>query len=214
MLPVYIVTILLWIQQSITLLYPHWYNTLLYTRLIDTAIYHVIIHLWIQQSITWQDPDGYSNLISQCIPIDTVIYCVSILITIQHTFMLRYPYWYSNLLRYYTSIDTAIYHVTTLLLIQQSILLASYRYKIYYVTILMLIQQSINWYNNNSWFSPVPRPTPDAAQATADAHGCASSGATGETQCPSSRSRLCYVLLFIVFHVLSFLLSDIPGPRP
>ena len=59
--------------------------------------------------------------------------------------------------------------------------------------------------------SLVPRPTPDAAQATADAHGCASSGAAGGTQCPSSRSRLCYVLLF--YCVSCFVIFVIRYPR-
>jgi len=53
------------------------------------------------------------------------------------------------------------------------------------------------------------RLTPDAAQATAEAHGCASSGAAGGTQCPSSRPRICHLCYHIVFSVLPFVLSDI-----
>ena len=58
---------------------------------------------------------------------------------------------------------------------------------------------------NNSCLSPVPRLMPDAAQATTDANGCASSGAAGGTQRPRSRPRICYVLLsycvscFVIF---------------
>ena len=53
------------------------------------------------------------------------------------------------------------------------------------------------------------RLTPDAAQATAEAHGCASSGAAGGTQRPSSRPRICHLCYHIVFSVLPFVLSDI-----
>jgi len=45
------------------------------------------------------------------------------------------------------------------------------------------------------------RLTPDAAQATAEAHGCASSGAAGGTQRPSSRPRICHLCYHIVFSV-------------
>ena len=44
--------------------------------------------------------------------------------------------------------------------------------------------------------------------------GCASPGAAGGTQRPSPRPRPCHVCYHIVFRVLPFLLSDIPGPRP
>ena len=64
---------------------------------------------------------------------------------------------------------------------------------------------------NNSCLSPVPRPTPDAAQATADAHGCASSGAAGGTQRPRSRPRICYVLLS--YCVSCFVIFVIRYPR-
>ena len=53
------------------------------------------------------------------------------------------------------------------------------------------------------------RLTPDAAQATAEAHGCASSGAAGGTQRPSSRPRICHLCYHIAFSVLPFVLSDI-----
>ena len=53
------------------------------------------------------------------------------------------------------------------------------------------------------------RLTPDAARATAEAHGCASSGAAGGTQRPSSRPRICHLCYHIVFSVLPFVLSDI-----
>ena len=58
---------------------------------------------------------------------------------------------------------------------------------------------------DNARLSPVSRLTPAAAQATADAHGCASPGAAGGTQRPRSRPRICYVLLsycvscFVIF---------------
>jgi len=60
-------------------------------------------------------------------------------------------------------------------------------------------------------FPPISlsRLTPDAAQATAEAHGCASSGAAGGTQRPSSRPRICHLCYHIVFSVLPFVLSDI-----
>jgi hypothetical protein len=64
---------------------------------------------------------------------------------------------------------------------------------------------------NNSCLSPVSRLTPVAAQATADAHGCASSGAAGGTQRPSSSPRLCYVLLS--YCVLCFAMFVIRYPR-
>ena len=64
---------------------------------------------------------------------------------------------------------------------------------------------------NNSRLSPVPRPTPDAAQATANAHGCASPGAAGGTQCPRSRPRICYVLLS--YCVSCFVIFVIRYPR-
>jgi len=64
---------------------------------------------------------------------------------------------------------------------------------------------------NNSCLSPASRLTPVAAQATADAHGCASSGAAGGTQRPSSSPRLCYVLLS--YCVLCFAMFVIRYPR-
>jgi len=66
---------------------------------------------------------------------------------------------------------------------------------------------------NNSCPSPVSRLTPVtvAAQATADAHGWASSGAAGGTQRPSSSPRLCYVLLS--YCVLCFAMFVIRYPR-
>jgi hypothetical protein len=64
---------------------------------------------------------------------------------------------------------------------------------------------------NNSCLSSVPRPTPDAAQATVDAHRCASSGAAGGTQRPRSRPRICYVLLS--YCVSCFVIFVIRYPR-
>ena len=64
--------------------------------------------------------------------------------------------------------------------------------------LILILSASRPYYHapkNNSCLSLVPRLTPDAAQATADAHGCASSGAAGGTQRPRYRPRICYVLL-------------------
>ena len=44
--------------------------------------------------------------------------------------------------------------------------------------------------------------------------GCASPGAAGGTQRPRPCPRLCHLCYHIVFCVLPFVLSDIPGPRP
>ena len=43
--------------------------------------------------------------------------------------------------------------------------------------------------------------------------GCASPGAAGGTHCPRPCPRLCHLCYHIVFCVLPFVLSDIPGPR-
>ena len=43
--------------------------------------------------------------------------------------------------------------------------------------------------------------------------GCASPGAAGGTQRPRPCPRLCHLCYHIVFCVLPFVLSDIPGPR-
>ena len=63
----------------------------------------------------------------------------------------------------------------------------------------------------NNALSPVPRLTPAAAQATADAHGCASPGAAGGTQRPRSRTKICYVLLS--YCVSCFVIFVIRYPR-
>ena len=184
---IYYATILLLLQQAITLPYSYWYSKLLcYYTPTDTTILRYYT------------------------PIDTASNYVTIPLLIQQSITLLYPYWYSKLLRYYTPIDTASYYVTILLLIQQSNeLLFSYWYSkplCYYTTIDITIymqqlkQQAMTWYIHEqgdhppATGGPPPMRTPGAARKT-----------------PRQLSKTTNFVLF--FSVLPFMLSISASPK-